>query len=433
MNNQPSDRAPSPYSQKPDDVRSEPTKGRPIKKGRSNGDDRKRIHHDDTFIRGDRDQILCTHHGNVREAVKLLHIELCHNEFSTQTEVKGLLGFGRELTDAGADQIRFLIEETYGFMPSKDLFNDTLSNIAHRNGFHPVKNYLDGLHWDGSPRIDNWLHNYGGAEDTAFNRAIGRIFLIAACRRVREPGCKFDTMLVLESPVQGKNKSSALRILATREEWFSDSLPLGADVKEVIEQTSGIWIAECAELNGLKTREEEHIMTFLSRQVDKARPAYGRRRENVPRQFVAFATTNEEEYLKKDERRLWPVRIDKFNLEKLRRDVDQLWAEANFYEGEGESITLQEDLWSAASEARADRGFENPYYSTLAERYENSVVVRGADMWKYLGIPAEQQPRAAKQVGMALRKLGFTAKFARGNCQIAETELIRNERYYIKE
>jgi hypothetical protein len=158
-----------------------------------------------------------------------------YNEFSAQTEVAGLAGYEPpELHDHGATRLRFLIHESFSFLPLKELFEDVLIDIAHLNRFHPVRDWLGSLVWDGVPRIDNWLIAYGGAENTAFNRAIGRIFLVADVRRVRQPGCKFDTLLVLESPAQGKNKSQAAEILAMKKHWFTDGLSLDADPKVVI-------------------------------------------------------------------------------------------------------------------------------------------------------------------------------------------------------
>jgi len=106
-------------------------------------------------------------------------------------------------------------------------------DTARLNAFHPVRDYLDGLTWDGQPRIDKWLATYGGAEDTEYAQAVGALWLVAAVRR--HPGAKFDEMLVLEQPLQGTDKSSMLRILAVNEDWFSDDLPLNLDGKRVIE------------------------------------------------------------------------------------------------------------------------------------------------------------------------------------------------------
>jgi predicted P-loop ATPase len=146
----------------------------------------------------------------------------------------------------------------------------------------------------------------------------------------------------------------------------------------------------------MATRERERITAFLSRQVDKARPAYGRRRETVKRQFVACGTTNDTEYLPRDERRMWPVRVGLFNLDKLAKDVEQLWAEATRYEAEGESITLQQDLWPAAEEVRAERLFENPYQATLAEHFSHSTFVTSTEVWSRLTVPEERRKKASR-------------------------------------
>lgn len=383
------------------------------------------------FVRGDAGQILKGHPENIRHAIGLLGVKLRHNEFSNQTEVADLPGRrGPEFHDPDAHRLRFLIQETYGFLPSYQLFEHVLIDIAHQNRFHPVREWLALIEWDGVPRIDNWLRDYGGADDTAFNRAVGRIFLIAAVRRVRRPGVKFDTMIVFESPTQGKNKSQAARLLATRDEWFNDNLPLGARPQEVIEQISGSWIVEFPELAGIATREVEHIKAFLSRQVDKARPAYGRRREDVKRQFVACATTNDEEYLKKDERRFLPVRIEKFDLAALGRDVPQLWAEAAKYEADGEPITLQEDLWGAAAEVRAARTFENPYQARLSAELADSVLVTAERVWQFLGIPSDQRGKAGKDVGQAMREIGFARKQAGRDQETRGIKLKRGDWFY---
>jgi hypothetical protein len=384
---------------------------------------------DDNFIRNEIGQIVRGHPHNVRLAIQKLGVEIRHNDFSTQTEVSGLPKFGPELIDAGAIRLRFLIGETYKFLPPDDLFEKILVDVAYANRFHPVRDWLDGLKWDGVPRIDNWLRDYAGAEDTAFNRAVGRIFLIAGVRRVRQPGCKFDTMIVLESP-QGKNKSSAARILAVRDEWFTDNLPLDANSKEVIEQLSGIWIAEFAELTGMGRRESRRVKSFLSRQIDRARPAYGRRSESVPRQFVAVGSSNDKEYLDDDEnRRYWPLRIIKFDLEKLKRDVPQLWAEAAHYESEGQVITLQEDLWTVAAEIQSERKILNPYVDKLRNIFgERNGWIASNEVWERLGVPIERRTGQAKRVGQAMRELGFELKRAKRKDEREGLE--RDARYY---
>src|SRR3546814_13105326 len=162
-------------------------------------------------------------------------------------------------------------------------------------------------------------------------------------------------MLVLESK-QVRNKSAALRVLATRDEWFIDELPLNAESKVVIERLAGRWIAEAAELKGMRKGEVEHLKGFLSRQNDTARMSYARLPVIVPRQCVIFGTTNSERYLRDltGNRRFWPVRVDGFDLPRLRADVDQLWAAAATREARGARIRLAPPPW--ADRQRAGQG-----------------------------------------------------------------------------
>lgn len=361
----------------------------------------------DGFLRGDKG-INPRSPNNIKLAISKLGITLFYNEFSTQTEIKGLPNFGLELTDAGVICLRFLIDERFHFLPEKQMTDDVITDLAYLNRYHPVRDYLKGLSWDKTPRIDKWLVTYGGAEDNEFNRAIGRLFLIAAVRRVRKPGCKFDTVIVLESP-EGKNKSSAVRELAIKEEWFTDNLPVGASSKEVIEQSGGIWIAEYPELEGLSKKEAQRIKAFLSRQTDRARAAFGRRSQSVNRQFVAIGSVNDDKYLSAEEnRRWWPVKIEKFKLDDLKRDVDQLWAEAAHYEALDEEITLKEELWSVAKEVQDERKVENPFVDTLRERLgDGDGWILSTTVWMLLDVPIERRKGSCGLLGAAMKELGF--------------------------
>ena len=385
---------------------------------------------DDGFIRGSEKQILKGNPQNIRLAIDKLGVFLKQNDFAGRTEIVGLTGFGPELTDAGAIRLRLWIEETFGFLPPQLLFDQVLTDIAHANRYHPVREYLDSIEWDGIPRIDNWISTYSGAEDTPFNRAVGRIFLIAGVRRIRQPGAKFDTMLVFEAG-QGKEKSLALRTLAVHDEWFTDNLPLGSATKEVIEQTRGVWIAEFAELSGIEKRDVNHVKNFLSKQDDRARPAYGRRSETVPRQFVTAGSTNDAEYLlDMENRRFWPVAITRFNTAKLQKVVPQLWAEAAHYEAKGEPITLQEDLWAAAAVEQADREIESPVKEVLAEKLgrENAGWIPANDIWDIMLVSLAERQRLSRAAGQAMNALGFKRK---QNGKASEKGP-RGERIYIR-
>jgi predicted P-loop ATPase len=176
----------------------------------------------------------------------------------------------------------------------------------------------------------------------------------------------------------------------------------------VIEQTRGVWIAEFAELSGIQKRDINHVKNFLSKQEDRARPAYGRRSERVPRQFITAGTTNDQEYLLDTEnRRFWPVAITRFNVDALAKIADQLWAEAAYWEAKDESIVLRQDLWQAAADEQSEREIENPFQRIFAERFAHKERVTSQAVWEAAGIPLERQPQASRTVGQAMKKLGF--------------------------
>ena len=193
------------------------------------------------------------------------------------------------LTDEVAEAL-WLEAERAGLPSRQPHFIAVLADIARRSPFHPVRDYLDSLEWDGIGRLDTWL-TLLGAEDTELNRAYGRKTLIGAVRRVRQPGAKHDTILVLQGP-QGKGKSSAIRALCPNEDYFSDSLGIGDAQKEVIEATTGKWLIELAELSGMGKRDANAVKSMLSRMVDAARLSYGKLSTERPRQFVLFGSVN---------------------------------------------------------------------------------------------------------------------------------------------
>jgi predicted P-loop ATPase len=204
-----------------------------------------------------------------------------------------------------------------------------------------VTDYLNALVWDGVPRLDRWLVDLAGAEDSAYVRAVSRAMLVAAVRRARHPGCRFDQMPVIEGP-QGCGKSRALAVLAVEDAWFSDFLPLAdGDVRKLIEATHGKWIVEASELAGMSRSDSAALKSFLSRPADEARMAYQRTPTRVPRHFMVVGTTGATDYLRDTgNRRFWPVRVVRFDLARLAEIRDQLWAEAAIAEAAGEALDL---------------------------------------------------------------------------------------------
>jgi len=367
--------------------------------------------HDDGFERDAKSGAVLPTQGNIRIAIAKLDVTLSFDAFARRPIIEGLDGFGPTLDDNAETRLWLEIDERFRFRPRKDFFHAVVFDTCLTNQFHPVRRYLDGLTWDGTARLDTWLSDYCGVEDTEYTRAVGRIMLIAAVRRVRRPGCKHDEMLVLESP-EGFNKSTLLQELAVNEEWFSDSLPLNVDDKRMIENASGKWIIEISELQGMRKGDVGLIKAQLSRRRDRARLAYDRMPSEVDRQCVFFGTVNPAEatgYLASltGNRRFWPVEVRRIDLEAFKRDRDQLWAEASAREAQGESTRLDPALWDAAVEQQKKREAPNPIYDKLLPflGHQNGLIFT-TDVWEILNIPVAQRASHYEKLGRAMVQLG---------------------------
>ena len=266
----------------------------------------------------------------------MLKGKLQYNSFAGRSIIKSALPWNkdnreRDWNDADDSGLRYYLEKTYEITGVQKIA-DGLSVHFTRSGFHPVKEYLEALVWDGLPRLDTLLIDYLGAPDTEYHRVTIRIHLAAAVARVMHPGFKYDTMLSLTG-TQGIGKSTFIRLLG-KNRWFSDSLTT-VQGKEAYEQLQGVWLLEIAEMMATKKAEQEAIKLFLSKTEDIYREAYGRRTVRHPRQCVFFATTNDNEFLRDrtGDRRYWPVKcgaepIMRDLFEELPKEVDQIWAEA---------------------------------------------------------------------------------------------------------
>ena len=298
---------------------------------------------------------------NARIALDLMEFDCALDLFHHKPVIRGkhawLGGDGFEDLDNVVLKLRQLILDEFGFDPKGTGTFDALRARCVDHSFDPLLDYLDGLQWDGKPRLDRWLITYAKAEDTPLNCAIGRKVLVAAVRRARRPGCKFDYIVVLEGP-QGVLKSTLIATLAG-EGFYSDSPIIGDQTREVQEKIQGVWIYELGELHGLLKAELSWMKAFASRTHDKARPAFGRAVVDRPRRGIFMGSTNDETYLRDTtgNRRWWPVKLlcekDKpstyINIDALIRDRDQLWAEAVAVEASGEGLVIPERLWGAAA------------------------------------------------------------------------------------
>lgn len=226
----------------------------------------------------------------------------------------------------------------------KGIIDDALQEVTQDNKFHPVRDYLQGIKWDGECRVDELFIKYLGAEDTPYVRAATRKWLCGAVARVMHPGIKFDTAIVLYGS-QGLGKSLILEKLG--KSWFNNSL-VDIKTKDTMEQIQGSWVIELGELAPTFKNENEIVKAFISRASDRFRSPYGRRTEEYPRQCVFAGSTNNLMFLKDrtGNRRFWPITGDKDrktanSWDITDEEIDQIWAEAFYYWLEGESLVLE--------------------------------------------------------------------------------------------
>jgi predicted P-loop ATPase len=261
-----------------------------------------------------------------------------------------------------------------GILVSVEVAGQAVQTAARDHPFHPVRTYLQGLHWDGVERVDRWLWAYLGAEDTDYSRAVGSRWLVSAVARVLRPGAKADCCLILEG-AQGIRKSTALRTLAG--EYFTDELAdLGS--KDAAMQTRGVWIIELSELDSLSHSEVARIKAFMSRTTDRFRPPYGMRLVESPRQCVFAGTVNHSTYLRDETggRRFWPVACGRIDVDALARDRDQLWAEAKARFDAGVVWWLETvELVQMAADQQVDRYEGDPWEEVIAPWVESQASV----------------------------------------------------------
>ena len=290
--------------------------------------------------------------------------------------------FWRDADDA---QLISYVDAHYGTFSARN-YDIAVTKVADDRAYHPIREFIESLpEWDKIPRVDTLLVDYLGAGDTAYVRAVTRKTLCAAISRVLRPGCKFDSMLVLNGP-QGVGKSTLIAKLAG--EWFSDSLNLG-DTKDktAAEKLQGYWILEIGELAGLKKAEVETLRSFLSRQNDIYRAAFGKRATPHLRQCVFFGTTNAESGYLRDttgNRRFWPVKTpgsgkkQSWNL--THEEILQIWAEALVYVRQGEKLYLSAEMDALAKDEQREAMESDEREGLVREYLDTLLPERWAEM-----------------------------------------------------
>lgn len=310
------------------------------------------------------------------------------DNFSLQIKIKKPLPWRRvertpsNWTDADDAYLRARLEKK-GFR-SENCIKNAFAMVVSENAFHPVREYLRGLKWDGVRRLDRLLIDYLGAEDSAYTRAVTRKHMTAAVARIYEPGVKYDQVLCLQG-TQGTGKSTLIGRLGG--DWYSDSLPTMEASKEAYEAIAGVWILEIGELASMRKSESEAVKNFVSKRSDRYRPAYGHHQIEQPRQCVFWATTNEPTFLRdaSGNRRFWVVRTPGISGAMVHEDitkplVDQIWAEAVAAYKAGESLTLPPELESVARKIQDSYSDEDPMVGEI-ENYLQCLIPADKAAW----------------------------------------------------
>jgi hypothetical protein len=293
---------------------------------------------------------------------------------------------------------------------SKDAIFDAVYTASQEQKFHPVRDYLNLLEWDRIPRVDRWMATYLGTEDNPYTRLVSRWSLIAPIARVFEPGCKVDTMVILEGP-QGLGKSTALRILSVR--WFCDSaFDLGN--KDAYMVLKGKWFSEIAELDAIIRADPARSKAFLTSPIDTYRPPYRRDVVDVPRQSVFWGTVNHHEYLGDETggRRQLPIECRLIDLTGLSRDVDMLWAEALHMYRAGMKWWPSTEAESAlCNEVQMSRYVGDEWEGIIADylsahkltRFSSADILRNCLQFS----PKDWNRGHENRVGKCLKRLGY--------------------------
>ena len=311
------------------------------------------------------------------------------NELSGRTVIVKDMPWRREglaMTEADGNQIRLYLEHNYG-LTSERCIKIGLDVAAHQNSFHPIRDELEGMLWDGTPRIRNALHHFLGADVNDYVEEVMRMHMLAAISRVYNPGCKYDIVLCLVGP-QGVGKSTFFRFLALNDEWFTDDLSNLGD-KHVYEKMNGHWIIELSEMGAIvKAKSIEETKSYISRQSEIYRMPYDKYAEERRRQCVFCGTSNDTSFLPFDRsgnRRFAPVEVDSSKAEvhpmadeqTARAYIRQMWAEAMaIYRSGSFELTFSKEMESYALEMQRRFMPEDTTMGQVLDYLEKNNITR---------------------------------------------------------
>ena len=287
------------------------------------------------------------------------------NDFTGYAEIDGIMPWDKDAPekrvwqDSDTDGLQWYLEYVYGIKMGNDKVFRALSVFYRRVAYDPIVEYLDGLAWDNTERLDTLFVDYLGAADNEYTREVTRKMFVGAVARAYEPGSKFDNMLIL-SGRQGIGKSTILRKVGF-DKWFTDGIKT-FEGKELCEVIQGKWIVEISELEALNKSEVGSVKQILSQTSDRYRAAYGRIVQEHPRRCVFFGTSNNSDYLRDrtGNRRFWPVDTEIVPIKKsvftdlTDDEINQIWAEAKVRYTQNEPLYLSKETEQLAKKVQSD-------------------------------------------------------------------------------
>lgn len=347
-----------------------------------------------------------------------------YNEFTDDVEFMKpppwdpLLTPGKIISDTDMISLKVYLSTKHAFEPPTGTIGEAIAYESQNLKYHPVRDFIRGLTWDGKPRLDEWLTIGAGCEENAYTKAVARKVMVAAVARVFQPGCIFQYMLVLEGE-QGIGKSRLVGILGGQ--WFTE-LNITEEDKDVVEYMRGRWIIEVPEMVCVRKTEVDHLKAFITKTKDRVRLAYRRNATDFQRQSILIGTINpsgDNTYLRDDTggRRFWPVNCTNINIEWLKDNRTQIIAEAfEVYKHGTEELHLtdpeaqaiakrhqeerhQEDVWTQDIVAYMQGGRQAFTIRDVAKealhieigKIDRSVQTRIGLILKKLKIPAKRE------------------------------------------
>lgn len=302
---------------------------------------------------------------------------LAFNEFTQE------IYFQKEpLTDTNINQFRMMVDRKYQVKFTKDDTLAVMDLVSRRKSFHPIKDAILKIPWDGVQRVESLFIDYLGADDNTYTRAVARKWMAGAIARVYEPGIKFE-MVPIISGKQGLGKSTLFQKLGG--EFFTDTLRSLGNTKDDYQLLIGAWVIELGELSSMSTTETDQIKSFISAKSDKIRLPYAKTPLNYKRTCVFVGTTNTGQFLQDltGNRRFLPIptqgkpMLDVFKLEET--TIKQIWAEAYQIYKSGEKLFLDDILDNAIADEYREEATERGLFFTEIEEYLDMPIPQGWD------------------------------------------------------